>query len=64
MHTTASLHVHPAAATPDLIFEIRRLAKQYGCAFGTTTHLSKGRAQSAHPLTRSPMTSDDGGHAA
>lgn len=35
MHTTASLHVHPAAASIELIFEIRRLARQHGCAFGT-----------------------------
>lgn len=36
MHTTASLHVHPAAATVDLTFKIRRLAKQHGCAFVST----------------------------
>lgn len=33
MHTTASLHVHPRAATPLRIFEIRRLAQELGCAF-------------------------------
>jgi hypothetical protein len=33
MHTTATLHVHPAAANSHRIFEIRRLARTYGCAF-------------------------------
>lgn len=33
MHTTATLHVHPAAANPSRIFEIRRLAQDLGCAF-------------------------------
>lgn len=62
MHTTASLHVHPAAASIDLIFKIRRLAKQYGCAFGTTKRstasLSKGGAQSSPPAAaqRLPIT--------
>ncbi|MFT2186341.1 hypothetical protein [Pseudomonas putida] len=56
MHTTASLHVHPAAASTDLIFKIRRLAKQHGCAFGTTK-------RSATTAFR-PMNPDDGGHAA
>lgn len=67
MHTTASLHVHPAAASIDLIFKIRRLAKQYGCAFGTTKRstslISKGSAQSADPFAR-PTNPNDGGHAA
>ncbi len=67
MHTTASLHVHPAAASTDLIFEIRRLAKQYGCAFGTTKRstspISKGSAQTADPFPR-PSNPSDGGHAA
>lgn len=67
MHTTASLHVHPAAASIDLIFKIRRLAKQYGCAFGTTKRstasLSKGGAQSSPPCSR-PTTPNNGGHAA
>lgn len=59
MHTTASLHVHPAAASIDLIFKIRRLAKQYGCAFGTT----KGYAKSAYPFI-CPTPPNGGGHAA
>jgi len=33
MHTTATLHVHPAAAVPSLIFHVRRLAKDHGCRF-------------------------------
>lgn len=57
MHTTASLHVHPAAASTDLVFKIRRLAKQYGCAFVPTK-------RSAMATTFRSMTPDDGGHAA
>lgn len=56
MHTTASLHVHPAAANPVLIFEIRRLARQSGCAFVTTKRTSQ-----AYPR---PIGPNDGGHAA
>ncbi len=57
MHTTASLHVHPAAASTDLIFKVRRLARQHGCAFFTTKH------RATAPIVR-PLTPDDGGHAA
>lgn len=57
MHTTASLHVHPAAATIDLTFKVRRLAKQYGCTFVTTKRPASSRAFSCVP-------SNDGGHAA
>lgn len=57
MHTTASLHVHPAAATTDLIFEVRRLAQQHGCAFVATK-----RVPSA-PAFR-PASPSTGGHAA
>lgn len=57
MHTTASLHVHPAAATTDLIFKVRRLAKQYGCTFGTTKRPTTATA--SHP-----RTPNDGGRAA
>jgi len=57
MRTTASLHVHPAAASIDLIFKIRRLAKQHGCAFRTTMRPAMATAFR-------PMTPDDGGHAA
>ena len=57
MHTTASLHVHPAAASTDLIFKVRRLARKHGCAFSVTKH------RAATPIIR-PLTPDDGGHAA
>lgn len=57
MHTTASLHVHPSAASVDLTFEVRRLAKQHGCAFIATK-----RAASTRPKISTPPT--DGGHAA
>lgn len=57
MQTTASLHVHPAAATTDLIFKIRHLAKQHGCAFVTTKRSGMATAFRS-------MTPDDGGHAA
>ncbi len=57
MHTTASLHVHPAAASTDLIFKIRRLARQHGCEFAAT------KRPATAPTTR-PVTPDDGGHAA
>ena len=36
MHTTATLHVHPAAANPFQIFETRRQARDSGCAFVPT----------------------------
>ena len=57
MRTTASLHVHPAAASTDQIFKIRRLAKQHGCTFGTTK-----RDTTAAALR--PTPTDDGGRAA
>lgn len=43
MHTTATLHVHPAAAAPSHIFEIRRLARECGCPFATTKPKQKAR---------------------
>lgn len=57
MHTTASLHVHPSDASVDLTFEVRRLAKQHGCAFIATK-----RAAPTRPRISTPPT--DGGHAA
>lgn len=33
MHTTASLHIHPAVADLSRIFEVRRLARVSGCTF-------------------------------
>lgn len=57
MHTTASLHVHPAAASTDLIFKVRRLARHHGCVFCTTKHR-------ATTHTTRPLPPDDGGRAA
>ena len=58
MHTTATLHVHPAAAEPFLIFKIRRLARECGCMFVTTKPKQKARTTSA------PFNPNGGGHAA
>lgn len=58
MHTTATLHVHPAAADPFRTFEIRRLAREYGCTFVGTKPKLKARA------TPAPFGPNGGGHAA
>lgn len=58
MHTTATLHVHPAAADPSRIFEIRRLAREHGCTFATTKSKQKVRTAYAH------VSPNDGGNAA
>jgi len=58
MHTTATIHVHPAAANPFRIFEIRRLARDSGCSFVT----SKPK-QLARPAP-TPFDPNGGGHAA
>lgn len=58
MHTTATLHAHPTAANPCQIFEIRRLAREYGCTFVTTKPKLKA------PTTPAPFDPNDGGHAA
>ncbi|VCU63174.1 hypothetical protein [Pseudomonas synxantha] len=58
MHTTTTLHVHPAAAEPFLIFEIRRLARESGCSFVTT----KPKQQSRNVPT--PFDPNGGGRAA
>ena len=58
MHTTATLHVHPAAADPFQIFEIRRLAREYGCAFA----ISKPKLTAR--ITPTPVNPNGGGHAA
>lgn len=57
MHTTATLHVHPAAAEPFRIFEIRRLARVCGCTFIAP----KPKKQNSTPA---PFNPNDGGHAA
>jgi len=58
MHTTATLHVHPAAASPSRIFEIRRLAKDCGCTFISSRPMPKQRSAPA------PFDPNGGGHTA
>lgn len=58
MHTTATLHVHPAAANPLRIFEIRRLAQDCGCAFIASKPKLK------QPSVPAPFDPKGGGHAA
>ena len=58
MHTTASLHVHPAVADQSRIFEVRRLARIYGCTFIPSK--PKQHARTA-PTSFDP---NDGGRAA
>lgn len=58
MHTTATLHVHPAAAAPYFIFEIRRLARECGCSFVATKAKPK-----THTIP-TPIDPNGGGHAA
>jgi hypothetical protein len=58
MHTTATLHVHPAAANPFLIMEVRRLARDLGCAF--IPHKPKLTTRA----TPAPLDPNGGGHAA
>lgn len=58
MHTTATLHVHPTAADPFRIFEIRRLARECGSAFVATKAKLNTRAAPA------PIDPNSGGHAA
>lgn len=58
MHTKATLHVHPAAADPFRIFEIRRLARKCGCSFIATKLKQKARN------APTPFDPNDGGRAA
>lgn len=58
MQTIATLHVHPTAANPYKIFEIRRLARECGCAFATT----KPKLKTCNAPT--PFDPNGGGHAA
>lgn len=58
MSTTATLHVHPAAADPFRIFEIRRLARESGCSFVTTKPKQQART------VATPFDPNGGGHAA
>jgi hypothetical protein len=58
MHTTATLHVHPTAANPIRIFEIRRLAQDCGCSFIAYKPKMKERTPPAQ------FDPNGGGHAA
>ncbi len=58
MHTTASLHIHPAVADLSRVFEIRRLARRHGCTFIPSK--SKPQARTAP----TPFDPNDGGRAA
>jgi hypothetical protein len=58
MHTTATLHVHPAAAHPIQIFEARRLARQSGCTF------IPSKPKPVMPFPPAPLNPNGGGHAA
>jgi hypothetical protein len=58
MHTTATLHVHPTAASPSRIFEIRRWAQDLGCTFIASKPKPKERNASR------PFDPNGGGHAA
>lgn len=58
MHTTASLHIHPAVADLSRIFEVRRLARSHGCHFIPSK--PKPQARTA-PTSFDP---NDGGRAA
>jgi hypothetical protein len=58
MHTTATLHLHPAAADPYRIFEIRRLARECGCTFIPAKPKLKARTSPA------PFDPNGGGFAA
>ncbi len=46
MHTTATLHAHPACK-PIRVFEVRFLAREYGCTFIA----SKPKQKAHHPFT-------------
>jgi hypothetical protein len=58
MHTTATLHVHPAAAHPIQIFEARRLARQSGCTF------IPSKPKPVFRVTLAPLNPNGGGRAA
>lgn len=58
MHTTATLHAHPAIADLFRIFEIRRLARECGCTFVTTKPKPKART------TPAPLDPNGRGYAA
>lgn len=43
MHTKATIHLHPTIADPCRIFEVRRLARECGCAFISIKTFKKRR---------------------
>lgn len=57
MHTTATLHAHPACK-PIRVFEVRYLAREYGCTFIASKHKRTTRSAPA------PFDPNDGGRAA
>lgn len=57
MHTTATLHAHPAC-NPTRIFEVRSLAREHGCTFIVSKPKHKSR-----PFPN-PFGPNGGGHAA
>jgi len=58
MHTTATIHAHPAVASPLFVFEVRRLAIHGGCIFVP----SKPKLTPHNALR--PLNPNGGGHAA
>jgi len=58
MHTTATIHAHPAVASPTFTFEVRRLAILGGCTFVP----SKPKLTARN--TPRPLNPNGGGHAA
>lgn len=58
MHTTATIHAHPAVTSPFFVFEVRRLAIHGGCTFVP----SKPKL-TVHNTPR-PLNPNGGGHAA
>lgn len=58
MHTTATIHAHPAVISPFFAFEVRRLARDGGCTFVPS---KPKRTATPPPFTSGP---NGGGHAA
>jgi hypothetical protein len=58
MHTTATIHAHPAVVSPNFVFEARRLASHSGCTFVPSKPKQSTRTPSR------PLTPNDGGRAA
>ncbi len=58
MHTKATIHLHPTIADPCRIFEVRRLARECGCAF---ISIKTSKRRRLHAKYFDP---NGGGHAA